>query len=153
MKIVLTIIVMVGVGFCHHRGRNCVGKCWNHMKPPPPPPPPPPYLRGLDQQARDEYSAIITNNAMTIAEKNQKIEKWAEKHRILDEVHRFNNHTERMKVEMKRNVARLIMELPQAMYKHSLIMENVHQTTLERHYAIQKLDAEDPQVGFLTFTL
>ncbi|EYC11721.1 hypothetical protein Y032_0050g2063 [Ancylostoma ceylanicum] len=152
MKPLTLILLVAGAVLCQRGGWNNFGEHGmltgpgGTFGPRPRGPPPPPFLQGLTEQAQIEFFGIVFNKSTTIAQQKHEILKWAEKYRISDKVRAFNREREERINRMKANVTKLIHELPNAMRKHSALMNDDNRTPMERRASVERLHAENPQL-------
>ncbi|KAK5985408.1 hypothetical protein GCK32_009493 [Trichostrongylus colubriformis] len=87
-------------------------------------PPPPPYLKNLRGSAKREHAMIMFDKNLTLAEKEEKLMKWAIDNNIKDQVKDFEEKRKSHMEQVKANVSKLIDELPEAFRELSGVLED-----------------------------
>ncbi|KAK6047723.1 hypothetical protein COOONC_14774 [Cooperia oncophora] len=108
----------------------------------------PPYLRNVDEKAKEQLLNLITNIKLGSGAKKRLIEKWAQKHGILEEVKRFIAEMEKNARKARTAFTMLIDEvIPIALKNYTTVVDNENQTIEEMIQKMQAMEAEHPEVG------
>ncbi|CAJ0601943.1 unnamed protein product [Cylicocyclus nassatus] len=146
-NIIVILFVAIAV-VCAHVGRFGPEFPGPHgpRAPGPRGPPGPPYLRYVNHYARREYQDIMMNRKLTFAEKKAKIDEWATKYNVKNNVDEFNAEMTKKKEEAEQKVTELIGKLADAQKKVSELFKKKDQTFEQLSKALKDLVKEDPEV-------
>ncbi|KAK5986340.1 hypothetical protein GCK32_016099 [Trichostrongylus colubriformis] len=107
----------------------------------------PPFLKNVSLKAEKEYDAIFFDESLSVAELKKEIMSWAKEYNVTEQVHDLFNRTKKRMEDMKKNVTKLINDLPAALQRFTGILENENQTLSGIKQSLKALKEENPPVG------
>ncbi|KAK6047722.1 hypothetical protein COOONC_14773 [Cooperia oncophora] len=144
MKIAIALL-FVAVFVAAHRARHGYR---HHLKTPLPP-----YTNIVGREAKEDYLDIYFNLKLSRRQQKRLIEKWAQKHGILEEVKRFNAEMEKnarkARTGFTMRVDEVIPTLPIALKNYTTVMDNQDLPIEEMIQKMQAMEAEHPEAYLL----